>query len=95
MITKCKAKCFCTLFFHPKIIKYYLIFLFSSEKNYTYVLKENMKKISLPLQPIIPPFYNIVDKISEAKKQNSQTDTSNLEKKNRPSCISIIWSYEK
>ncbi|MGB4434880.1 MAG: hypothetical protein WBI45_05445, partial [Defluviitoga tunisiensis] len=71
--------------FNSTLIRYYLTFLFSSEKNYTYASKETMGK--LPIPPITPSnphmvsqIESLVDKILSAKKSNPQADTSQLEK---------------
>ncbi|MGB4749701.1 MAG: Eco57I restriction-modification methylase domain-containing protein, partial [Bacteroidales bacterium] len=84
MITGKHIKTFCAIF-NSTLIRYYLTFLFSSEKNYTYASKETMGKLPIPPitpsnQPIVSQIEALVDKILSAKKSNPQADTSQLEK---------------
>ncbi|MFY9124979.1 MAG: TaqI-like C-terminal specificity domain-containing protein, partial [Bacteroidales bacterium] len=84
MITGKHIKTFCAIF-NSTLIRYYLTFLFSSEKNYTYASKETMGK--LPIPPITPSnqhmvsqIESLVDKILAAKKTNHAADTTTWEK---------------
>jgi len=83
MITNCDTKLWCAIF-NSKLIRKYIEFLFSSEENYTYASKENMKNIPLPPitsenQHIISQIEMLVDRILDAKKENPKADTSHWE----------------
>jgi len=84
MITGKHIKTFCAIF-NSTLIRYYLTFLFSSEKNYTYASKETMGKLPIPPitpsnQPIVQQIEALVDKILAAKKTNHAADTTTWEK---------------
>jgi adenine-specific DNA-methyltransferase len=84
MITGKHIKTFCAIF-NSTLIRYYLTFLFSSEKNYTYASKETMGKLPIPPitpsnQHIVSQIESLVDKILDAKKTNHAEDTTAWEK---------------